>query len=57
MDHLENRQMFEMLAGQIPPDQHDAGLRHIADCRQCRCQWEDLKATWGGFRTMGLPGV
>ena len=47
MDHLENRQMFEMLAGQVPPEQYDAGLRHMAECRQCRSRWDDLQETWG----------
>ena len=47
MDHLENRQMFEMLAGRVPPEQHKEGLRHIVGCSQCRSRWEELQATWG----------
>ena len=47
MDHLENRQMLEMLAGQVPSGQVDAGKRHMAECAQCRLRWEDLQATWG----------
>ena len=46
MDHINDSQMLELLAGHIAPDQQKGMHEHMDACAPCRARWQDYQGTW-----------
>jgi anti-sigma factor RsiW len=46
---IEEGVIIRLVAGELPAEQRESAMGHVAGCPSCRKRYEEMKATWGAL--------